>query len=127
MATLREHWDAHDFFFLHYKPTDAAGEGRRLRREGGGAGGALDAFIPDVLALEPDVFMVAGDHSTPALLASHSWHPVPFLLHSKWTRGEGIEAFSERACGTGSLGRFPAEHIMLQALAHGEKLVKFGP
>ena len=71
--------------------------------------------------------MVAGDHATPAIMAAHSWHPVPFLLHSSLTRGEGVESFSERSCGTGSLGRFPATQIMLLALAHAGKLTKFGP
>jgi 2,3-bisphosphoglycerate-independent phosphoglycerate mutase len=77
--------------------------------------------------MKPDVFMVAGDHATPAIMASHSWHPVPFLLHSKLTLGEGVECFSERVLGTGSLGQFQAEHIMLQAMSHADKLTKFGP
>ena len=126
VVTLREHWDEHDFFYLHYKPADAAGEDGNFDAKVETLED-LDRFIPEVLALEPDVFMVAGDHATPAILAAHSWHPVPFLLHSKWTLGEGVEAFNERALGTGSLGRFPAEHIMLQALAHADKLTKFGP
>ena len=126
IVTLRERWDEHDFFFLHYKPTDAAGEDGDFDAKVESLE-ELDRFIPEVLALEPDVFMVAGDHATPAIMAAHSWHPVPFLLHSKWTLGEGVGSFDERACGTGSLGRFPAEHIMLQALAHADKLVKFGP
>ena len=87
----------------------------------------LDRHIPALLDMKPDVFIVAGDHATPATMASHSWHPVPFLLHSKLTLGEGVECFSERALGTGSLGRFQAEHIMLQAMSHADKLTKFGP
>ena len=126
VATLREHWDEHDFFYLHYKPADAAGEDGDFDAKVE-ALEALDRFIPEVLGMEPDVFMVAGDHATPAILAAHSWHPVPFLLHSKWTLGEGVGSFDERAFGMGSLGRFPAEHIMLQAMAHADKLVKFGP
>ncbi|MDE2803115.1 MAG: 2,3-bisphosphoglycerate-independent phosphoglycerate mutase [Chloroflexota bacterium] len=126
VVTLREHWDEHDFFYLHYKPADAAGEDGNFDAKVETLE-ELDRFIPEVLALEPDVFMVAGDHATPSIMAAHSWHPVPFLLHSKWTLGEGVEAFNERAFGAGSLGRFPAEHIMLQALAHADKLKKFGP
>jgi 2,3-bisphosphoglycerate-independent phosphoglycerate mutase len=126
IETLREHWDEHDFFYIHYKPADAAGEDgdfdakvRTLEE--------LDRHIPALLDMKPDVFIVAGDHATPAIMASHSWHPVPFLLHSKLTLGEGVECFSERALGTGSLGRFQAEHIMLQAMSHADKLTKFGP
>ena len=126
IGTMRQHWDEHDFFFIHYKPADAAGEDgdfdakvRTLEE--------LDHHIPELLSMKPDVFMVAGDHATPAIMASHSWHPVPFLLHSRLTLGEGVESFSERAFSMGSLGRFQAEHIMLQAMSHADKLTKFGP
>ena len=71
--------------------------------------------------------MIAGDHSTPAIMAAHSWHPVPFLLRSRLTRGEGVDSFSERSCAAGSLGRLPATQIMLLGLAHAGKLAKFGP
>ena len=124
--TLHANWDDHDFFFIHYKPADAAGEdgdfdGKVKCLE------ALDVHLPRILELEPDVLMVAGDHATPAIMASHSWHPVPFMLHSKLTLGEGVDGFNERACAQGSLGRIPAETIMLLALSHSGKLSKFGP
>ena len=73
------------------------------------------------------MFIVAGDHATPAIWAGHSWHAVPLLIHSRWTRGEGVERFSERACAQGSLGHLPATSIMLLALAHAGKLTKFEP
>ena len=124
--TLHANWEDHDFFFLHYKPADAAGEDgdfdakvKCLEQ--------LDVHLPKILELEPDVLMVAGDHATPAIMASHSWHPVPFMLHSRLTLGEGVDGFSERACAQGSLGRIPAETIMLLALSHSGKLAKFGP
>ena len=124
--TLHANWDDHDFFFIHYKPADAAGEdgdfdGKVKCLE------ELDRHIPRILDLEPDVLMVAGDHATPAIMASHSWHPVPFMLHSQLTLGEGVEGFNERACAQGSIGRIPAETIMLLALSHAGKLGKYGP
>ncbi len=124
--TLHANWDDHDFFFIHYKPADAAGEdgdfdGKVKCLE------ELDKHIPRILDLEPDVLMVAGDHSTPAVMASHSWHPVPFMLHSQLTLGEGVDGFNERACAQGSIGRIPAETIMLLALSHAGKLGKYGP
>ncbi|MXZ90662.1 MAG: 2,3-bisphosphoglycerate-independent phosphoglycerate mutase [Chloroflexi bacterium] len=124
--TLHANWEDHDFFFLHYKPADSAGEdgdfdGKVRTLE------VLDTHIPRILELEPDVLMVAGDHATPAVMASHSWHPVPFLLHSQLTLGEGVDGFNERACAQGSLGRIPAETIMLLALSHSGKLGKYGP
>ena len=126
LDTLYQHYQEHDFFYIHYKPADAAGEDgnfdakvEALRQ--------LDTYIPRLRELNPDVLLVAGDHSTPAIMGAHSWHPVPFLLHSLLTRGEGIESFTERNCATGSLGRLPATQIMLLALAHAGKLAKFGP
>ena len=116
----------HDFIFLHYKPADAAGEDgdfdakvRRLEE--------MDARIPRLLATEPDVLVVAGDHSTPAIMAGHSWHPVPLLIRSRYTRGEGVGQFSERAFRGGSLGSLAAQNVMLLAMAHAEKLNKYGP
>ena len=126
VETLRAHYDAHDFFFIHYKPADAAGEDgdfdAKVR-----ALEALDPLIPQIRALNPDVFMVAGDHATPAIMAAHSWHPVPFMLNSPLTRGEGVASFDEKACGLGSIGRVPATNVMLLALSHSGKLTKFGP
>ena len=126
VATLNEHYDNHDFFFIHYKPADGAGEDgdfdakvKRLEE--------LDPLIPKIRELNPDVFMVAGDHATPAIMAAHSWHPVPFMLNSKLTRGEGIKSFDERACALGSIGNIPATNVMLMALSHAGKLTKFGP
>ena len=126
LDTLYENYQDHDFFYIHYKPADAAGEDGNFQAKVE-ALEALDSHIPRLRELAPDVLMVAGDHATPAIMAAHSWHPVPFLLHSSLTRGEGVESFSERSCGTGSLGRFPATQIMLLALAHAGKLTKFGP
>ena len=126
LDTLEHHFGEHDFFFLHYKPADAAGEDgdfdakvARLQE--------LDARIPRLVDLGADVLVVAGDHSTPAVMGAHSWHPVPLAVRSSLTKGEGIERFSERACATGSLGRVPATSVMMLALAHAGKLVKFGP
>ena len=126
VETLHANWDDHDFFFLHYKPADAAGEDGNFDAKVKCLE-ELDVHLPKILELEPDVLMVAGDHATPAIMASHSWHPVPFMLHSKLTLGEGVDGFNERACAQGSIGRIPAETIMLLALSHSGKLAKFGP
>ena len=126
VGTLRQCFAGHDFFFIHYKPADAAGEDGDFDAKVKSLE-ALDPFIPQIRELEPDVLMVAGDHSTPAIMAGHSWHPVPFMLHSRWTGGEGVPAFDEKACAQGSVGSIPATQIMLLALAHAGKLTKFGP
>ena len=124
--TLHQEFENHDFFFIHYKPADAAGEDGDFDAKVKTLED-LDPLIPRIRELDPDVFMVAGDHSTPAIMAAHSWHPVPFMLHSKLTRGEGVPEFHERACSLGSIGRIPATNIMLLAMSHAGKLTKFGP
>ena len=124
--TLRRNFAAHDFFFIHYKPADAAGEDGdfdakvRCLEE-------LDPLIPAIRELAPDVFMVAGDHSTPAITAGHSWHPVPFMLNSRLTRGEGMPAFSERNCRQGPIGSIPATSVMALGMSHAGKMAKYGP
>ena len=124
--TLHEEFENHDFFFIHYKPADAAGEDGDFEAKVQ-ALEDLDPLIPRIRELNPDVLMVAGDHSTPAIMAAHSWHPVPFMLHSKLTRGEGVPGFDERACNTGSIGSIPATYVMLLAMSHAGKLTKYGP
>ncbi len=125
VETLRQHWDEFDFFFVHYKAADAAGEDGDFDAKVA----ALEAFdraIPQLRELAPDVLMVAGDHSTPSALATHSWHPVPFLLHSKWIRPGEADAFHEQACLRGSLGVFPATEALPLAMAHAQRLTKYG-
>ena len=126
VQTLHQRYQDHDFFFIHYKPADAAGEDGDFDAKVKCLED-LDPFIPQIRELEPDVFMVAGDHSTPAVMAAHSWHPVPFMLNSRLTRGEGIEGFNERTCGRGSIGHIPATNVMLLALSHAGKFTKYGP
>jgi len=122
--TLRENWDHHDFFFLHVKPTDAAGEDGDFGRKAAVIE-EVDAQIPDLLDLGPDALAVTGDHATPAKLKSHSWHGVPFLLSSPYTLPTA-ESFGERACAGGSLGAFPAEEIMGLLMGHALKLNRYG-
>ena len=126
VETLRQNFNNHDFFFIHYKPADAAGEDGDFDAKVKCLED-LDPFIPQIRELEPDVFVVAGDHSTPAIMAAHSWHPVPFMLHSKLTRGEGVPGFNERTCAQGSVGSILATQVMLLAMSHAGKLNKYGP
>ncbi len=126
VETLHQNFVAHDFFFIHYKPADAAGEDGNFDAKVKTLED-LDTFIPRIRELNPDVFMVAGDHSTPAIMAAHSWHPVPFMLNSRLTKGDGVARFNERDCRQGSIGSIPATNIMLLAMSHAGKLIKFGP
>jgi 2,3-bisphosphoglycerate-independent phosphoglycerate mutase len=124
-VTLAQNFVGYDFFFLHIKHTDSAGEDGDFERKVQVIEN-VDRALLQLIDLNPDVIVVTGDHSTPALLKGHSWHPLPFLLHSPWCRPDRVEEFSERACSTGALGRFLGTQVMPLALAHALKLDKFG-
>jgi len=124
--TLKAHWADYDFFFLHIKKTDSAGEDGNFEQKVTIIEHVYEIVVPAILQLEPDVVVVTGDHSTPALLRSHSWHPLPILLYSRHCRADAVSEFSERACARGALGRFPATDIMPLAMANALRLTKFG-
>lgn len=122
---LEQRWDDYDFFFMHFKYVDSRGEDGDFDAKVK-AIEAIDELVPRIEALEPDVLVVTGDHSTPARYRAHSWHPVPALIASPWCRPVDVEGFGERACLRGELGIFEARHLMTLALAHAGRLAKFG-
>jgi 2,3-bisphosphoglycerate-independent phosphoglycerate mutase len=125
-AVVERIWNDYDFFFVHIKKTDSRGEDGNFDAKAEVIE-ELDAALPRLLALKPDVVMVTGDHSTPAKLRSHSWHPVPFLLWALETcRPDSENEFGERACARGGLGTFLAQEAMSLALAHALRLEKYG-
>jgi len=126
VETLKAHWAEYDFFYFHVKKTDSAGEDGDFARKAAVIEHVDEAVVPAITSLEPDVFIVTGDHSTPALLKSHSWHPVPTLLHSRYCRPDQVRAFGERACMGGGLGVFPATDLMPLAMANALRLTKYG-
>ena len=116
----------YDYFFLHYKPADSAGEDGNFSQKVA----MLEEFdkkLERVVQLEPDVIVICGDHSTPSYFSSHSWHPVPFLINSKLSQGKVGSQFTENSCREGTIGRILAEELMLLVLSHAGKLNKFGP
>jgi len=122
---LEEHYNDYDFFFLHAKTTDKTGEDGNFDAKVK-AIEELDALIPRLTRLNPDVLVITGDHSTPSALESHSWHTVPVMLHSRYARLDPAEGFNERECLRGALGQMPAKDLMALALAHAGRLKKFG-
>jgi 2,3-bisphosphoglycerate-independent phosphoglycerate mutase len=125
MTLLEENWSKYDFFFIHFKYTDSTGEdgdfaGKVKRTE------EYDAAVPRIMALKPDVLIATGDHSTPSMLKSHSWHPVPTLLWAKNCRTDSCQTFGEGECLKGGLGQFEAKHLMTLALANAGRLGKYG-
>ncbi|MCR4412213.1 MAG: 2,3-bisphosphoglycerate-independent phosphoglycerate mutase [Thermoguttaceae bacterium] len=125
VALLARVWNDYDFFFVHFKYTDSRGEdgnfGEKVKMIE-----QLDAIVPRIEALRPTVLVVTGDHSTPAAMASHSWHPVPVLLSARTVRPDACQTFGETEALRGGLGQFEAVYLMPLLLAHAGRLAKFG-
>jgi 2,3-bisphosphoglycerate-independent phosphoglycerate mutase len=115
----------HDFVFLHVKKTDSAGEDGDFERKVA-AIEEVDALLPRMLDAGVEVLAVTGDHSTPAQMAAHSWHPVPVLLWGGSAAADGLPGFDEVHCRQGSLGRFEAKQLLPQLLAAAGRLTKYG-
>jgi 2,3-bisphosphoglycerate-independent phosphoglycerate mutase len=122
---LKSVWDAHDFFFIHHKYTDSRGEDgdfdakvKEIEK--------VDAFVPSVLAMKPDIIVVTGDHSTPAVAKAHTSHPVPFLIAGAGVRSDGTQKFGERGCARGIWGTISGQVLLRIALSYTDKLKKYG-
>ena len=124
VETLETSFGNHDFYFLHFKDTDTRGHdedfsGKMAAIE------EIDSMIPRIMNLNPDVLVITGDHATPTLLGEHSWHHVPTMIHSKWTRPSS-DTFGETSCRTGELGVLHGIDLMPLVLAHSLRLNKYG-
>ncbi|MDI6783883.1 MAG: 2,3-bisphosphoglycerate-independent phosphoglycerate mutase [bacterium] len=127
LKTLKENYAQFDFFYFHVKKTDSYGEDGNYANKIKVIEEVDKVLIPEILALNPDVLAITGDHSTPSVLKAHSWHPVPFLLYSKYARTDRVQSFSETEFATlGGLGRINSLDVMPLMLAHALKLQKFG-
>ncbi len=122
---MKENLGDYDFFFVHVKKVDSYGEDGDFEGKAGKLE-EFDSFLPSILELNPDVLIITGDHSTPSVMKSHSWHPVPVILNSPYVFGGLSQAFTERECLRGELGIFPAIQILPLALANSGRLKKFG-
>ncbi len=125
LVLLKEHWDDYDLFFFHHKPTDSAGEDGNFDAKVA-AIEALDAVVPQLMAMGPDVIAVTGDHATPSQMAAHSWHPVPVVLHAERAGRDDVTRFGERWCLQGALGRRPTRELMPIMLNCAGRLAKYG-
>lgn len=125
IKAVKNSYEKFDFFFIHFKDTDEAGEDGDFHRKVEKIE-LIDRLVPQLLELRPEVLIVTGDHSTPATYKGHSWHPVPFLLYSSWCRHDSLDKFCERTCLKGSLGVFPSLEAMPLAMANAGKLARYG-
>ena len=118
-------YDKYDFFFIHFKYTDKAGEDGDFAAKVK-AIEDFDAALPILLARKPDVLAITGDHSTPAAVKGHSWHPQPVLLHSAYSGSDKLQRFTETGANTGSLGIFEAKYLMRLMQANAKMFDKYG-
>lgn len=126
VAKVRELWGSYDFVFMHVKKTDSSGEDGDQAAKASYIE-AFDAVLPELLALDPaPVLAITGDHSTPASMRSHSWHPVPVLVHGPHMRSCPAQRFTETAALSGALGRSRGIDLMPELLAQAGRLKKFG-
>jgi len=125
VETLKKVWNEYDFFYFHVKKTDSYGEDGNFEAKVKVIE-ETDKAVKEILSLNPDVLIITGDHSTPALLKSHSWHPVPILLYSKYVRKGLSISYDEYECARGTLGTISALDIIPLALANAGKLDKYG-
>jgi 2,3-bisphosphoglycerate-independent phosphoglycerate mutase len=124
-ATLKKIWNDYNYFFIHHKYTDSKGEDGDFAAKVSEIE-KVDKAVPAIRALNPDVLIVTGDHSTPAKMKSHSSHPVPFLIHAENLRPDGLKKFGERECSRGTWGIVKTTVLIQLALAYADKLLKFG-
>lgn len=118
-------WADFDFFFLHVKGTDMAGEDGDFDAKVAVIEQA-DAALPALLKLEPEVLCITGDHSTPVSMKGHSWHPVPVIVQARTAFADSAPRFHESACRTGSIGTLASKDLMAVLLAHAGRLDKYG-
>ncbi|WP_425145639.1 2,3-bisphosphoglycerate-independent phosphoglycerate mutase [Deinococcus sp.] len=125
VAALQQHWHDYDFFYFHVKKTDSTGEDGDFAEKVHKIE-LFDELLPELLALEPDVIAIVGDHSTPSKLMSHSWHPVPLLIRSEYARKDHAVRYTEEEAAKGTLGLRRGTDLMPLLMANALKLQKYG-
>ena len=127
LTQLKENYDNYDFFYVHFKKTDSYGEDGNFDAKVKMIE-SVDDWLKQMVELNPDVLVITGDHSTPSVMKSHSWHPVPVVMHSRtlMIRPDKSTEFGEQACTTGGLGRMPMNQMIFEAMAAAGRIQKFG-
>ena len=123
--TCADNYDDYDFFFIHVKGTDEAGEDGDFAHKVAVIE-EVDEELSTLLDLDPDVLAITADHSTPCCMELHSWHPVPLLLKSPRCDASGLERFTEHECNSSSMGVFRSKYLMPLMLANAGLLDKYG-
>lgn len=127
-STYKNNKDNYDFIFIHVKKADSYGEDGNFEKKVQVIDMVDKVLIPALTYgnFSDRVLCVTGDHSTPTVMAAHSWHPVPILIRSNYCRMSRSAKFNERECAKGPLGTFPAKNLMALLLAHARRIQKYG-
>ena len=120
-----DNYKKYTFFFIHVKKSDSYGESGQFENKVKVIE-EVDAALPTLFEKMPECLVITGDHSTPVYMKSHSWHPVPLLIHSDVCGADQAKKFTENECNIGGLSTFPSRHLMNVILANAGKLSKYG-
>ncbi|MBM3804849.1 MAG: 2,3-bisphosphoglycerate-independent phosphoglycerate mutase [Acidimicrobiia bacterium] len=115
----------YDYFFVHVKGTDMAGEDGDFDRKVAVIE-EVDRALPVLFEKKPLVLAVTGDHSTPVPMRSHSWHPQPVMIHSPVSGSDRLDRFTETNTNRGSLGIFKSRQLIRYMMANAGLFDKFG-
>tara|TARA_Y100001936_G_C16094023_1_gene689821 strand:- start:14064 stop:15287 length:1224 start_codon:yes stop_codon:yes gene_type:complete len=125
VQALSDSYNKYEFFYLHVKKTDSYGEDGNYKKKIQIIE-EFDKVVPKIQKIGFDVITITGDHSTPAKMKSHSWHPVPILINSKNSFYGNSQRFTEKECLKGTVGTLEAKNLLNIIFAHADMLNKFG-
>ena len=118
-------YDHFNYFFIHVKGTDMAGEDGNFDQKVAVIE-EVDRALPTLLQKKPMVLAVTGDHSTPVPMKSHSWHPQPVMIHGPVSGSDKLDRFTETNANRGSLGVFRSKNLIRYMMANALLFDKFG-
>ncbi len=118
-------YDNFQYFFIHVKGTDMAGEDGNFDQKIAVLE-EVDRALPTLLQKKPMVLAVTGDHSTPVPMKSHSWHPQPVMIHGPVSGSDKLDRFTETNANRGSLGVFKSRNLIRYMMANAKLFDKFG-
>lgn len=118
---------AHDLVLLNVKAPDLCGHDG-LHEEKVDVFERIDAALGEagVDDLDDAIVVVTGDHATPVVARAHTGDPLPVLFAGPGVLPDGVDAFDERSCRAGGLGRLRGPDLLRTALDLCNRVDKFG-
>jgi 2,3-bisphosphoglycerate-independent phosphoglycerate mutase len=115
--------DERDLVYLHIKAPDICGENGDFdeKRE---AIERIDQALEPLVPRSDVVLGLTGDHATPCRRMTHSGDPVPLIVDAPGVVEDEVEAYHERACASGSLGRLQGGDFLRSLLDLSDRTKK---